>query len=171
MRYLFGAVSLSAALPLAARELIVSYYERYHGDASGEAISRNPFRYVAAPPSFGELDAGTAFRVLKGNLDGLGATLPMLYKQYIELCEPGGARFLAFGVDPAFSNSIDGLVELDLQRIRPKKRARYLEAPTRRRRRRHERRRRRHDATCGVRLRCPPGFQALPCGGIRRFPQ
>lgn len=131
VRYLFGAVSLSAALPLAAREQIVSYYERYHGDASGEAVSRHPFRYVAAPPSYGELDADTAFRVLKGNLDSLGATLPMLYKQYTELCEPGGARFLAFGVDPAFCDSIDGLIELDLQRIRPKKRARYLETPAR----------------------------------------
>jgi putative hemolysin len=132
VRYLFGAVSLSAALPLAAREQIVSYYERYHGDASGEAVSRHPFRYVAAPPCYGELDADTAFRVLKANLDSLGATLPMLYKQYTELCEPGGARFLAFGVDPAFSDSIDGLIEVDLQRIRPKKRARYLETPVRR---------------------------------------
>ena len=132
VRYLFGAVSLSAALPLAAREQIVSYYERYHGDASGEAVSRHPFRYVAAPPSYGEMNADTAFQVLKGNLDSLGATLPMLYKQYTELCEPGGARFLAFGVDPAFSDSIDGLIEVDLQRIRPKKRARYLETPARR---------------------------------------
>ncbi|HEY5972335.1 MAG TPA: GNAT family N-acyltransferase [Pseudoxanthomonas sp.] len=132
VRYLFGAVSLSAALPLAAREQIVSYYERYHGDASGETVSRHPFRYVAAPPSYGELDADTAFRVLKGNLDSLGATLPMLYKQYTELCEPGGARFLAFGVDPAFSDSIDGLIEVDLQRILPKKRVRYLETPARR---------------------------------------
>jgi hypothetical protein len=52
----------------------------------------------------------------------------MLYKQYTELCEPGGARFLAFGVDPDFSDSIDGLIEVDLQRLRPKKRTRYLQA-------------------------------------------
>jgi putative hemolysin len=131
VRYLFGAVSLSAALPLAAREQIVSYYARYHGDARGAAVSRHPFQYHAVPPSFGELDADTAFRVLKANLDSLGATIPMLYKQYTELCEPGGARFLAFGVDPAFSDSIDGLIEVDLQRIRPRKRARYLDTPAR----------------------------------------
>ena len=64
--------------------------------------------------------------MLKANLDALGATLPMLYKQYTELCEPGGARFLAFGVDPAFSDAVDGLIEVDLQRVRPKKRERYL---------------------------------------------
>jgi len=131
VRYLFGAVSLSAALPLAAREQIVAYYARYHGDAEGRAVSRHPFQYRDAPPSFGELDAETAFGVLKSNLDSLGATIPMLYKQYTELCEPGGARVLAFGVDPAFSDSIDGLIEVDLQRIRPKKRARYLERAAR----------------------------------------
>lgn len=55
----------------------------------------------------------------------------MLYKQYTELCEPGGARFLAFGVDPAFSDAIDGLIEVDLQRLHPRKRARYLTAQVR----------------------------------------
>ncbi len=129
VRYLFGAVSMSAALPLHAREQIVSYYERYFGAESGEAVSRAPFRYSAPPPSFDGLDADTAFRVLKANLDTLGASVPMLYKQYTDLCDPGGARFLAFGVDAAFSDSIDGLIEVDLHRIQPRKRARYLRAP------------------------------------------
>ncbi len=53
--------------------------------------------------------------------------MPVLYRQYTELCEPGGARFPAFGVDPAFSDSIDGLIEVDLQRVLPKKRQRYLQ--------------------------------------------
>ena len=127
VRYLFGAVSISAALPLAAREQLVAYYQRFYGGGEALAQSRRPFSYFAAPPSFGDLDADTAFRVMKGNLDALGATVPMLYKQYTELCEPGGARFLAFGVDPAFSDSIDGLIEVDLHRIRPRKRQRYLQ--------------------------------------------
>ncbi|MHB8911619.1 MAG: bifunctional ornithine lipid synthase OlsF [Lysobacter sp.] len=131
VRYLYGPVSISAALPLTAREQIVAYYShfyggRFHGNADGSAQSRQPFIYRAVPPQFDALDAGTAFRVLKNNLDALGATLPMLYKQYTELCEPGGARFLAFGVDPAFSDAVDGLIEVDLQRVRPRKRERYL---------------------------------------------
>lgn len=132
VRYLFGAVSISAALPQAAREQLVAYYSRYHGADNGEhgalAASLRPFRFFAAPPDFGGVDAETAFRVLKANLAAHGATVPVLYKQYTELCEPGGARFLAFGVDPAFSDSIDGLIEVDLQRIQPRKRRRYLQA-------------------------------------------
>ena len=130
-------MSISAALPLPAREQLVAYYSHFYGagrfddaDArSGDgavATSLRPFRYFAAPPSFGDMDADTAFGVLKGNLSAHGASVPMLYKQYTELCEPGGARFLAFGVDPAFSDSIDGLIEIDLHTILPKKRQRYL---------------------------------------------
>lgn len=129
IRYLFGPVSISADLPIAAREQLVSYYSRFFG-AQGQAVPANrPFRYLAVPPSFGELDAEASFRVLKANLDALGSRVPTLYKQYTELCEPGGARFLGFGVDPDFNNAVDGLIEVDLTRIRPKKRQRYLDAP------------------------------------------
>ena len=54
--------------------------------------------------------------MLKANLGALGTRVPTLYKQYTELCEPGGARFLAFGVDPDFSDAVDGLIEVDLKR-------------------------------------------------------
>jgi putative hemolysin len=130
VRYLFGAVSISSALPPAAREQIVAYYAHYHGAGDADAESKRPFAYRAAPPSFNALDADTAFRVLRDNLAALGAGVPMLYKQYVELCEPGGVRFLAFGIDPAFSDSVDGLVEVDLQRMHPRKRRRYLDGAT-----------------------------------------
>lgn len=128
VRYLFGPVSISADLPIAAREQLVAYYDRFFGCRRDGVAANRPFRFLAAPPAFSELDADTAYRVLKANLGALGARVPMLYKQYTELCEPGGARFLAFGVDPDFSNAIDGLVELDLARVRPRKRERYLDA-------------------------------------------
>ncbi|MCD7098241.1 GNAT family N-acyltransferase [Stenotrophomonas sp. MMGLT7] len=128
IRYLVGAVSISAALPPAAREQIVAYYRRYHAGGSDGVAARRPFAPQVPEALFGELDAATAMRVLKDNLDALGAAVPMLYKQYTELCEPGGARFLAFGVDPDFSDTVDGLIEVDLQRLKPKKRERYLGA-------------------------------------------
>ncbi len=126
VRYLYGAVSISAALPRDAREQLVAFYQQYYGATEALATSNRPFEYFAAPPSFGELDADTAYDVMKDNLAAVGATVPMLYRQYTELCEPGGARFLAFGIDPDFSNSVDGLIEVDLHRIRAKKRGRYL---------------------------------------------
>ncbi|MBD8897553.1 lysophospholipid acyltransferase family protein [Rhodanobacter sp. DHG33] len=129
VRYLYGAVSISAAMPSAASEQIVDYYRRYHGSAQLLATARRPFVPAGAAPMPNEQeDGGAAFDALKTALGRLGASVPMLYKQYTELCEPGGARFLAFGVDPDFSGAIDGLIEVDLECVRPRKRQRYLQA-------------------------------------------
>ncbi|KAG1317144.1 hypothetical protein G6F63_015790 [Rhizopus arrhizus] len=81
---------------------------------------------TAVPPAWPSPTGRAAFDVLKANLAALGTGVPTLYRQYTDLCEPGGARFLAFGVDPDFSDSIDGLIEVDLCAIRPNKRKRYL---------------------------------------------
>ncbi|RZZ86263.1 lysophospholipid acyltransferase family protein [Pseudoxanthomonas winnipegensis] len=129
VRYLFGAVSMSAALPQAAREQIVAYYQRFHGQDAG-ATARHPFVLQAVPAAFETLDAQAAFAVLRENLAALGAQVPMLFRQYTELCEPGGARFLAFGVDADFAGCVDGLIELDLERMHTRKRQRYLHTPT-----------------------------------------
>jgi putative hemolysin len=129
VRYLFGPVSISAALPRAARDWIVGYYSRYFGAAEPLASPMLPFSYAGhAPPDFGALDAAAAMVVLCRNLDALGARVPVLYKQYVELCEPGGASFLAFGTDPAFSDSVDGLIRVDLARVKAARRRRYLDA-------------------------------------------
>ena len=66
------------------------------------------------------------FKALKSYLGSLGASVPTLYKQYSDLCEPGGVQFLEFGVDPDFSDSIDGLVLVDISRLKARKRKRYL---------------------------------------------
>jgi UDP-2,3-diacylglucosamine pyrophosphatase LpxH len=98
--------------------------------------------------------------VLKANLAALGTGVPTLYRQYTDLCEPGGARFLAFGVDPDFSDSIDGLIEVDLCAIRPNKRKRYLRDAGRR----HEHAGEPVAAPArSVRLRRAPGLTSLPC--------
>jgi hypothetical protein len=60
-------------------------------------------------------------------LANLGTAIPPLYKQYSELCEPGGVVFLDFNVDPAFNNCVDGLVIVDTLKLREKKRKRYME--------------------------------------------
>lgn len=127
VRYLFGAVSISGALPRDAAEQVVSYYQRFYGSEQLLASALRPFVVEASAPTFDGLDIDAAFEAMKTALGRVGATVPMLYKQYTELCEPGGANFLAFSVDPDFSGCIDGLIEVDLERLRPRKRQRYLE--------------------------------------------
>lgn len=129
VRFLFGSVSASAALPLPAREQLVGYYQHYFGAHDGRAHAFHPFRFQSEPPQFGELDAEASFQLLKANPGALGARVPTLYKQYTDLCQPGGVRFLAFGIDRQFNNAVDGLIELDLERMQPRKRDRYLRPP------------------------------------------
>ena len=63
--------------------------------------------------------------MLKEQLRHLSAVVPTLYKQYTEVCEEGGVRFLDFGVDAEFGFCIDGLVLVDLSKIKPNKNQRY----------------------------------------------
>ena len=72
------------------------------------------------------LDASAGLGRLKHHLDALGVSLPVLYRQYVDLVEPEGVQFLDFGEDPGFSGCVDGLVMLDLAALKPAKRARYL---------------------------------------------
>lgn len=131
VRYVLGPVSLSASLPEAAREWIVHCHAHFFGDADHFASARNEFR-VSAPLALQAdalwhgVDPRQGLLRLKDKLAAEGVVIPTLYRQYVDLCEPDGVRFLAFGVDPAFGHCVDGLIRLDLDRLKPAKRARYL---------------------------------------------
>ncbi|MBP1474709.1 lysophospholipid acyltransferase family protein [Frateuria sp. MAH-13] len=130
LRYLFGPVSMSVNLPREAREWIAAAHQHYFGKP-GLASARQPF--VISPSVIGlvrqaleGLGAQEGLGKLKHHLDALGVSLPVLYRQYVDLVEPEGVQFLDFGEDPGFSGCVDGLVMLDLANLKPAKRARYL---------------------------------------------
>ena len=130
LRYLFGPVSMSVNLPREAREWIAAAHQHYFG-APGLAAARQPF--VVSPEvvqgvraALEGLDAAAGLGKLKHHLDALGVSMPVLYRQYVDLVEPAGVQFLDFGEDPGFSGCVDGLVMLDLANLKPAKRARYL---------------------------------------------
>jgi putative hemolysin len=130
LRYMFGPVSMSVSLPREAREWIVAAHQHYFG-APGLAEARHPFvistDVIAGVRSAMQgLDAAAGLGKLKHHLDALGVSLPVLYRQYVDLVEPEGVQFLDFGEDPGFSSCVDGLVMLDLASLKPAKRARYL---------------------------------------------
>jgi len=133
LRYLFGPVSISAALPPLARDWIVSYHRQYFGDREEHARAKRHLDIadaVTGAAAWTGLDAKAAMMVLKRRLCAINCSLPVLYKHYVELCEPEGVRFLDFGLDPAFADCTDGLIRLDLTHLRNAKRARYLGVPS-----------------------------------------
>jgi len=130
-RFLFGSVSISNAVPQLAKELLIFFYKTYFSPPADLRCSRNPFSFSRPlgeiEHEFCKTDYRADFRKLKSLLANLGASIPPLYKQYTELCKPGGVVFLDFNVDPDFNNCIDGLVIVDIKKLRDAKRKRYME--------------------------------------------
>jgi len=133
VRYMFGPVSLSNSYPQAAKDLIVHFYSHYYSSAHPLARANAP--YILNPSEkqqMYELFAGDNlqedFLILREQLDHLGVTVPTLYKQYTELCEPGGIEFLDFSVDADFGYCIDGLILVDIDKVKARKRERYITA-------------------------------------------
>lgn len=131
IRYLFGGVSLSNSYPKAARDLLVYFYTLYFSEENDIAVPNIPYQLPFETLSqlqqhFSGTDYSADFTQLKHLLAHMGLNIPTLYKQYSEIAEPGGVQFLAFGVDPDFADCIDGLVLVDLTRLKPAKKQRYL---------------------------------------------
>jgi putative hemolysin len=131
-RYLFGPVSISNRYSTEAKDLLVCFYRHYFGCDNKPATALNPYTVDGgAEKSFRALFSGTDykkdFQVLKSKMTELGFSVPTLYKQYAEICEPGGVVFSDFNVDPDFSDCVDGFVIVDTEMAKASKRKRYLE--------------------------------------------
>ncbi|MFY0663081.1 MAG: GNAT family N-acetyltransferase [Natronospirillum sp.] len=134
VRYLFGPVSVSADLPERARALLVAFYTAHFGwQGAPLAEARNPYhipRKYQRSIEFGgtklATDYATEFRQLKAELKTMGVAIPTLYKQYSELCEPGGLWFCAYNVDEDFGGCLDGLLWLDITQLKATKYQRYM---------------------------------------------
>ena len=118
------------SLPLPVREPSHTH-GRFFADPDQLATAKNPFQVSPAVAREADAaldgkDAREALSMLKQQLAVSDQSIPTLYRQYVDLCEPDGVRFLAFGIDPQFGGCVDGLIRLDLTRLKAAKRARYL---------------------------------------------
>jgi hypothetical protein len=126
-------VSISASYPKAARDALVHYYGHHFGRSRPAVRARLPYELdEAARAECRALMPGHSaaedFRALRHYLRQFGLSVPTLYNQYTEVCDPEGVHFLGFNVDPDFSNCIDGLICVDLAHLKASKRRRYLQA-------------------------------------------
>lgn len=152
IRYLFGSVSLSNDMPKGGKDLMVYFFSLYFGQPQHQAAllketddqatlplqklatSRQPYQLSSdlvdsLQSRFTGEDYKQDFKTLKHILSNMGCSVPTLFKQYSELCEPGGLVFLDFGIDTDFGDCIDGLVIVDVSKIKAKKRLRYIPEP------------------------------------------
>ncbi|RMX04094.1 GNAT family N-acetyltransferase [Corticibacter populi] len=128
IRYMFGPVSISNRLPPHARDLLVSFYRNYFAAPTPWAVARTPYQSDPATgvPDWSRMEYRDGLVTLKTALANMGLSIPPLYKQYTELCEPGGVHFVDFNIDASFAHCIDGLVSVDLQKVKASRKKRYL---------------------------------------------
>jgi putative hemolysin len=136
IKYAFGPLSLSASYPEQAQQVIASFYSTLFRSETELARPKAPFEFQQAD-LFSDFDSITsddeykqAFTLLKEQLDDMGVRLPTLYKQYVEICHPGGCQFLGFSVDADFSDCIDAMILVHLDAIKEKRRERYIGSNT-----------------------------------------
>ena len=128
-RVLFGPVSISNRYQAVSRELIVTFLERHAslGEWMGLVSNRNAFRkrrrvpvLPSVGPGFG-MDAEDLSDVVS-DLEPSRTGIPVLLRQYLKL----GGRLLGFNVDPEFSDTLDGLIVVDLLKTERRLLERYL---------------------------------------------
>ena len=130
-RYLLGPVTLSNTYPKWAMEMLVYFYSRHYPCLQKLAVPTLPYnidpeRIKELAEKFPGKDQKAEFTHLKSELAHMNLSVPTLYKQYTEVCELGGAQFAGFNIDPNFANCVDGLIIVDLARLKTSKRERYI---------------------------------------------
>ncbi len=134
VRYMFGPVSISATYSKAAKDTLLYFYDKNFKDRDALVSAKIPYNFSSDrllveklqnefnAPSYKE-----NFKTLKAHLGMMGTTVPVLYKQYSDLCEEGGIKFCAYNVDPDFSNCVDSFILVDVTKIKASQKKRYIE--------------------------------------------
>lgn len=119
-RYLYGPVSISKEFSDVSKSVIVEFVRRFCFDKELARLvqPRKPFRVKTK-----SVNTGLLAEMLQGQFDALEAFIeaiepahfkvPVLFRQYLKQ----NARFIAFNVDPNFSDCLDGLMILDLRNL------------------------------------------------------
>lgn len=131
IRYLFGPVSISAAYHPQALSAVVAFYAKWFSPYEPLVAGKNPFVLSRKNQAFFfELFQGVArsedYKTLKNYIKQFGHSVPILFRQYAELCEEGGVKFASFNIDRDFGNCVDGFLVLDLEKLKQSKRERYF---------------------------------------------
>jgi putative hemolysin len=131
IKYMFGPVSISTTFPSIAKDLMIFYYSHYFNEEKQLVIPKLPYQYSNNINEIKEQfllnDRKKDFKFLKSTLLSIGVSVPTLYKQYSDITQEGGVKFLGFNVDKEFSDCIDGFILVDVEQIKDGPRKRYIQ--------------------------------------------
>lgn len=130
IKYMFGPVSISGTFPSSAKDMMIFYYSHYFTNEEELIEAKLPYQYSSHIQDLKDIfvldDKKEDFKRLKSNLLNMGVAVPTLFKQYSDICEEGGVKFLGFNVDTDFSDCVDGFILVDIKKIKQSARKRYI---------------------------------------------
>ena len=128
IKYLFGAVSVPGNYPADILNQMIAHYAQHYPrpKSAPTVVAHQPFKYDKNDL---KIEQKAAQKKLLKALKSAGVKLPVLFKQYTDLCQPGGVGFIDFAVDPNFNNCVDGLIWLELAQMKAQKKAKYIDRP------------------------------------------
>jgi hypothetical protein len=131
IKYLFGPVSISNEYSEEAINWILTYLIKWYKQSDNDTFARNPYKISESFLQNGNLILNsdvrkTDFNILKAKLRELNFKYPVLYKHYSEIADDDGVKFKAFNVDANFSNCVDGLLQIETNKIKEAKKERYI---------------------------------------------
>ncbi|MFV7789760.1 lysophospholipid acyltransferase family protein [Aliarcobacter lanthieri] len=130
IKYMFGPVSISGTFPAIAKDLLVFYYTYYFEEPKILVEAKSPYFYTNNLFDIREFfkfdDKKQDFRRLKSALLNIGVSVPPLYKQYSELTDDDGVKFLEFSIDKDFNNCVDGFILVEISKIKEHVKQRYI---------------------------------------------
>ncbi|MFK5893828.1 MAG: GNAT family N-acyltransferase, partial [Pseudomonadota bacterium] len=129
IKYLLGPVSLSNAYSDEAKQLILWFYKQQLGQLHSLAKARHPYSFDPSLRNYFKESYKISFSKLSKLLEAYNVKVPVLYKQYADLCDDKGCHFIDFSIDPDFNNCIDSLILVDLSKVKRKKYSRYVNNP------------------------------------------
>ncbi|QFR50153.1 lysophospholipid acyltransferase family protein [Sulfurimonas lithotrophica] len=133
IKYMFGPVSLSASYSPMSKDIIFNFFDNYFGDDTNLVKAKSPYNFKTDKTLLRVLnnelvknDYKQDFKAIKKFLKNFDSSIPVLYKQYAELCEDGGIKFCAYNIDEDFASCVDSFIIVDISKIKDSQRQRYI---------------------------------------------
>ena len=129
--YAFGKATIYREYPTEAREMIMVFMKKYFGEGHKlihirkEVKVENPRKYAKL---FKGLEYKDAYKVLKGEIQRMGVTIPPLVNTYMNLSP--SMIFFGTGINDEFGDIYDSGLLINFQDLYPEKSKRHVESFT-----------------------------------------
>ena len=128
LRWMIGKVTIYPNYPVAARELIYAYLNRYHNGEEGLFAPYHPFSSQLSalnfPLPFEGEDKQENFHILQHAVREQGTVIPPMFSAYLNLTND--LQFFGNAINDELANVYETGIMVDIDTVYPEKKERYI---------------------------------------------